>query len=89
MAATIIIIFNRIAKFKPPIVHPERFSAKSVQRDVVAHRVVEEEEATEEAEQVRCEQREVDYCGAGQPHYRGHDAVEGVHAERVAHEKHH
>jgi len=51
--------------------------------DNMAHRVVEEEEATEEAEQVGREQGEVDGGGAGQLHYRGHAAVQGVHAEGV------
>ena len=47
------------------------------------HNVVEEEEATEEAEEVGGEQREVDGGGAGQLHHHGHAAVQHVHAHGV------
>lgn len=48
---------------------------------------MEEEEAAEEAEQVGGEQREVDDHGAGELHHRGHEAVQGVHAQGVGHEQ--
>ena len=45
--------------------------------------VLEEEDATEEAEQVGGQQGEVDRRGAGHLHHYRHAAVQGVHACRV------
>ena len=47
------------------------------------HFVVEEEEATEEAEEVGGEQGQVDGSSAGHLHHHGHEAVQGVHAQGV------
>lgn len=47
------------------------------------HLVAEEEEATEEAEEVGGEQREVDGGGTGHLHHDGHEAVQRVHAQDV------
>lgn len=44
---------------------------------------MEEEDATEEAEEVGGEQREVDGSGAGHLHHDRHEAVQSEHAQNV------
>lgn len=64
-----------------PIRRDERVPART-------HRVVEEVEATEEAEEVGGEQGEVDRRGAGHLHHHGHEAVQRVHAQSVDRKQH-
>lgn len=52
------------------------------------HRVVEEEDAAEEAEEVGGEQREVDCRGAGHLHHDRHEAVQHEHTQDIACEQH-
>lgn len=49
---------------------------------------MEEEDATEEAEEVGGEQREVDSGGAGHLHHDGHEAVQSEHAQNVDGKQH-
>lgn len=58
-------------------------------RFAVAHLVVEEEDATEEAEEVSGEQRQVDGGGARHLHHDGHQAVQHKHAEDVDRKEQH
>ncbi len=54
---------------------------------VCAHTVAEEEDPTEEAEEVGCEQGEVDRGGTAQLHHDGHEAVQSKHTQRVRREQ--
>lgn len=47
---------------------------------VITHSVLEKEKATEEAEEISCEQREVNCCGAGHADHHRHAAVQCIHA---------
>lgn len=58
-----------------------------IQRCALTHVVLEEEDATEEAEQVSSEQGQVDGGGAAQPYHDGHEAVQGEHTEGVGREQ--
>lgn len=52
------------------------------------HCVVEEEDATEEAEEVGSEQREVDCSSAGHFHHDRHEAVQSVHTQSIDGKQH-
>lgn len=54
----------------------------------LTHCEVEEEDATEEAEEVSGEQGQVDCRGARHLDHQGHEAVECVHTERIGHKEH-
>lgn len=47
------------------------------------HLVLEEKDATEKAEEIGGEQRQVNGGGAGRLHHAGHEAVQHHHAEDV------
>ena len=49
----------------------------------LTHNKVEEEDATEEAEEVSGEQGEIHCSGTGHLDHQGHETVQGIHAEGV------
>lgn len=54
---------------------------------VSAYIVLEEEDPTEETEEVRGEQGEIDGGGTAQFHHDGHTAVQSIHTQRIGREQ--